>query len=182
MVNEMSVVGDAIILEIDAQELDELYTLAEGRHNPKRLAGIPQNFIPPQGGIDSDFIGLKGEAAVAKYLKVEYSRELMLGGDGGISDLDYLGHTVQVKTTFYPNGNLLFNELHDFEAEFAFLCWTRVDIPYVNILGWIDRVDFLRWHHTRDFGYGLRYYIDQEKLFPVRSFLPYIKSLIKGDQ
>lgn len=156
------------------EEMARFEHLAEGRFLPKRAAGIDRGFIPPQDGVANDLLGIMGEAAVGDLLGTGFDETISLSGDGGVVDLEKDGITVQVKTTWYSTGRLLFNHAVHFQADLAVLVIKVADTA-VRIAGWIPREEFLAICESADFNYGRRAYVEQSDLYPPHSLGLYIE-------
>jgi len=86
-----------------------------------------------------DLIGIKGELAVSKVYNTDFDMN-ELGVDSGI-DM-FIGDTgVDVKTTKYKTGRLLFKSVEAFKAPISILCLNTND-DTVFVAGWIRRTDF----------------------------------------
>lgn len=158
-----------MIIRLTDKELSALLELAKQRHLPKRKLGIVQNFIPTsKGGVDNDLIGLKGEYGLARYLQVPFDDTIHYHGDDG-SDLKVGEATVQVKSTFYRTGRVIYNMEDEFLTDYVVLAITDEKMPTVNLVGWADRKQWDEHHYIKYMGYGDRKVLDQSRLFPMET-------------
>lgn len=162
------------IVSFSVPEVAHYRRLAELRHNPKRAAGIKRDFVTKQDGVENDFIGILGEAAVGAFLGIGFDETISLAGDGGVKDLELDGTTIQVKTMYSHGSRLMFNDKADFLADVAVLV-RRLDDRRAEILGWIPRQEFLIICGQEDFGYGMRHFVPEKELYPIRQLPLYIK-------
>ena len=63
--------------------------------------------------------GVMGEYAVAKYLGLPFDTSINLDGDGGETDLMLGSYNIQVKSTKYKTGRLVFNNLKEIIADLS---------------------------------------------------------------
>lgn len=169
---------NGIIAEFSEQEL-EIYRLAAmGRCLPKRAMGISNDGLVAKhlAGVDNDLLGILGEAAVGAVLGIRADLESHLGGDGGVTDLEYRGYTIQVKSSWHWNGGLLFTKVADFKADIGVLAVIDKTLDgFIRIAGWIPRRKFAEKAQYRDLGLGKCAYMYQNDLYPIGSLRPYIE-------
>lgn len=158
-----------MIIKLNDKELSALLDLAKQRCLPKRAKGIVQNFVPTtKGNVEGDFIGLKGEYALARHLQVKFDDTIHYHGDDGI-DLKVGDKTIQVKSTFYKSGRVIYNMEDDFLTDYVVLAITDEKVPTVNLVGWADRQQWDEHHYVKWMGYGDRKVLDQSRLFPMET-------------
>lgn len=146
-------------------EFKNLEKLARGRHYLKDIV-IPDRPIERWNNTQTecDLIGVMGEYAVAKALKIPIDTEINLNGDGGETDL-YLGDwSIQVKATKYINGRLVFNTLDEMQSLIYVLTVCDIGSKSVDIIGYISNKDMKNNLYIKDLGFGNRYCIDQKYL------------------
>ncbi len=119
--------------------------------------------------MEIDFDGLCGEAAVATLVGVDIDRNIHLHGDAGW-DVEEAQGRYQVKYNTHKNGQLYFSSLEEFKAPVAILVTNNNDLTF-NIVGYISRERFMKEHYTTDYGYGIRYAVDQKQLDPISKLL-----------
>jgi len=139
--------------------------LAKGRHFLKDIA------IPDRGLIDwnntqyeADLLGVMGEYAVSKYLKIPMDTEVNLNGDGGEVDLWLGDWSIQVKATKYIDGRLVFNSKKEMKSLIDVLTICNMQKQTIDIAGYISNKDLMRKLYEKDLGFGKRYCIDQNDL------------------
>lgn len=159
----------ARIVTLDELEIEVLMELARRRCLPKRKLGIAKGFDDVRhGDVEGDFVGICGEYAVAKLYNVAFDTAIHYHGDNGV-DLTVAGKTIQVKSTFYPRGRLLYNMEDDFITDYAILTLKTSEEPIVEIVGWTDKETFNKIHRVQNMGYGNRKVLDQDRLWPIQN-------------
>jgi hypothetical protein len=153
----------SIIVNPTAEEKTSLFKLAMQRCMPKRAKGIKQKFHAPQGQIQSDYIGLLGEFAAAAYLRCLFDTSIHFTGDGGV-DLQVGDYTVQVKSTFYKKGRLLYMPYARFNADYDVLAIVNHSTGEVKLVGWCTRDTVMRNRKLKDLGHGKRYVVERKHL------------------
>jgi hypothetical protein len=156
----------SILVSADALEKSALLELAKGRCLPKIARGTKQNFHAPQGRLQSDYIGLLGEYAAAAYLRCLFDDTIHTGGDGGI-DLKVGDKTVQVKTSFYRNGRIIYNLNALLVADYTVLAYCDNSSGIVELSGWINKTDLIKHRTKMNLGHGMRYVIERKYLYPM---------------
>lgn len=123
----------------------------------KRNAGIKHNFTTKLGDVAGDFIGLKGEYAVAAYFGVPFDDTISLQGDGGV-DLIVGDNKIEVKTSSKSNGRIIQRPLGKRNKGYDFLvfCTTGPDSNNIYIIGWCTYAMFRDYSRMRYVGYGQR--------------------------
>ena len=91
-------------------------------------------------GSTPDYLGIRGELAVAKAFDLPFDPFRGMGVDNGI-DLFWNGVSIDVKATPYMNGKLLFQSVNKFVAELAVLT-IEVKEDLYRIPGWINKEGF----------------------------------------
>tara|TARA_R110002012_G_scaffold313847_1_gene526013 strand:- start:335 stop:775 length:441 start_codon:yes stop_codon:yes gene_type:complete len=86
-----------------------------------------------------DLTGIKGELAASKVYKAEFN-PYDLGVDSGI-DIMISDIGIDIKTTTYLTGKLLFKNIESFKAPIAILCLQKNE-DTVIVAGWINKKDF----------------------------------------
>lgn len=147
--------------------------LAKGRHFLKDQAkpNRPNN----QWGNSrdtSDLLGVMGEYAVSKALKIPMDMSCGLEGDGG-TDLMMDEYNIQVKTTKYKTGKLVFNLNDKLDAHIYVLCYAMQETSEVILQGYIRRPSMDAVMTQQNLGYGLRNVIEQKHLKPISLLLAY---------
>tara|TARA_R100000951_G_C2511470_1_gene140574 strand:+ start:24 stop:548 length:525 start_codon:yes stop_codon:yes gene_type:complete len=139
--------------------------LARGRHFLKDIV-IPNRDLTRWNNTqyESDLLGVMGEYAVSKALKIPFDTEVNLKGDGGETDL-YLGEwSIQVKATKYNNGRLVFNTVEEMKSLIDVLTICDLKTKTVNIAGYISHKEMIKKMYKKNLGFGDRYCINQDDL------------------
>lgn len=153
--------------------MELLHVLAKGRHFLKDQAN--PNRPQKQWGNDReiiDMLGVMGEYAVSKALKIPMDMSCGLEGDGG-TDLMMNEYNIQVKTTKYKTGRLVFNMNDKLDAHIYILCWAMEGAAEVILQGYIRRASMDEVMTEQNLGYGLRKVIEQKHLKPISLLLAY---------
>ena len=139
--------------------------LAKGRHFMKDIV-IPDRKLDRWNNTqhEADLLGVMGEYVVAKYLKIPLDTEVNLQGDGGEVDLWLGDWSIQVKSTKYKSGRLVFNSKKEIKALIDVLTICTIETKTVDIVGYISHKDLLRKMYEKNLGHGVRYCIDQSHL------------------
>jgi len=161
------------------REIKFLKVLASGRHYLKDIVKPNRHSVSRWGNTQeqADMLGVMGEYAVAKFLKLPFDTTINLEGDGGETDI-YLGKlNVQVKSTKYKTGRLVFNNKKEISADLFVLCYCSEPDLLVQILGYINKELIDSVSEVKDLGHGLRIVVEQRHLLPISDLLNYDKSL-----
>ena len=139
--------------------------LARGRHFLKDIVMPDRKLIDWNNTqSEADILGVMGEYAVSKYLSIPMDTEVNLQGDGGEVDLWLGDWSIQVKSTKYDNGRLVFNSKDEMKALIDVLTICNIQKQTVNIVGYISNKDLQQKMYEKDLGFGVRYCIDQADL------------------
>ena len=139
--------------------------LARGRHFLKDIVMPDRKLIDWNNTqSEADILGVMGEYAVSKYLSIPMDTEVNLQGDGGEVDLWLGDWSIQVKSTKYDNGRLVFNSKDEMKALIDVLTICNIQKQTVNIVGYISNKDLQQKMYEKDLGFGVRYCIDQDDL------------------
>lgn len=161
------------------REIKFLKVLASGRHYLKDIVKPNRHSVSRWGNTQeqADMLGVMGEYGVAKYLGLPFDTSINLDGDGGETDL-YLGKlNLQVKSTKYKTGRLVFNNKKEIAADMFILCYCSEPEMYIQILGYIKKDSIDSVSEVKDLGHGLRIVVEQKHLLPISELLNYDKSL-----
>jgi hypothetical protein len=153
--------------------MELLRVLANGRHFLKDQAN--PNRYKKQWGNDqqtADMLGVMGEYAVSKALKIPMDMSCGLEGDGG-TDLMMGDYNIDVKTTKYKTGRLVFNLNDELKADIYILCWAMEEAAEVILQGYIRRASIDAVMVQQNLGYGMRKVIEQKHLKPISLLLAY---------
>ncbi len=131
-----------------------------------------QGFAPrldnkKQSRTEANVYGFKAEFAVARLFNLELPT-VNVATDGGV-DLWFGDFTIDVKFTNDEYGNLIFDCMEKFKSDIGILVG-RTDHPDVmRVNGWMDRGNFQKRFHRKNFGYGDRLYLKHDELFSIES-------------
>lgn len=144
----------------------ENHALAIQRY--KRGRGIPAGKMEfGKSNYLVEVVGIKGEAAVAKYLGVKINRAIQDAGDDG-RDLSWRGRHIQVKSSFPASTlHLLVNDSDSLKCDYLVFVVTDETTPSARIHGWIKTVDFLQSAEIKNMGYGERIALPADRLHPM---------------
>ena len=147
--------------------------LARGRHFLKDIV-IPNRKLEHWNNSqhEADILGVMGEYAVAKYLKIPIDTEVNLQGDGGEIDLWLGDWSIQVKATKYKSGRLVFNTKEEMKALIDILTICDIKEKSVDIVGYLSHRELTQKMYEEDLGFGLRYCVNQSDLKKIE-WLPY---------
>ena len=147
------------------REFKFIEMLARGRHFLKDIVMPDRKLIDWNNTqSEADILGVMGEYAVSKYLSIPMDTEVNLQGDGGEVDLWLGDWSIQVKSTKYDNGRLVFNSKDEMKALIDVLTICNIQKQTVNIVGYISNKDLQQKMYEKDLGFGVRYCIDQDEL------------------
>jgi hypothetical protein len=147
------------------REFKFIEMLARGRHFLKDIVMPDRKLIDWNNTqSEADLLGVMGEYAVSKYLSIPMDTEVNLQGDGGEVDLWLGDWSIQVKSTKYDNGRLVFNSKDEMKALIDVLTICNIQKQTVNIVGYISNKDLQQKMYEKDLGFGVRYCIDQDEL------------------
>jgi hypothetical protein len=155
------------------REMELLQVLAKGRHFLKDQAN-PNRYKQKWGNDQqtADMLGVMGEYAVSKALKIPMDMSCGLEGDGG-TDLMMDEYNIDVKTTKYKTGRLVFNLNDELKADIYILCWAIEEASEVILQGYIRKQSMADVIVQQNLGYGLRNVIEQKHLKPISLLLAY---------
>tara|TARA_R110002050_G_C8763553_1_gene499796 strand:- start:133 stop:645 length:513 start_codon:yes stop_codon:yes gene_type:complete len=123
---------------------------------------------------DLDLLGIKAEMSVAKVFDIDHN-PFQFGVDGG-EDMWIGDISVDVKSTFYPRGRLLFKDVNSFKADCSVLVCQEDEENY-NVVGYCSREKFKRDSNLMDLGHGLGSVMDQDDLSPLEKLWTYSTKL-----
>jgi hypothetical protein len=154
-----------MLIKFTSREMESIKMLAQGRHFFKDIH-IPNRDLERWNNsqYEADLLGVMGEYAVCKYLKIPMDMSVNLEGDGGEIDM-YLGDwTIQVKSTKYKNGRLVFNHMDEVVSLLNILTVSNPKNNEVYIAGYISKKDLHKKVYEEDLGHGKRYCVNQSDL------------------
>ena len=149
--------------------------LATGRHFLKDQVKPDRPSVARWGNTQAqaDLLGVLGEYAVAKALRLPFDTTINLEGDGGSTDLMLGEYDIQVKSTKYKTGRLVFNNRKEIGADVFILCYVSEDAMEVTILGYIRKASIEECLQEMDLGHGKRLVVEQKFLKPISMLIAY---------
>lgn len=166
-------------ITITERELKFLKVLATGRHFLKDQVNPDRPSVARWGNTQAqaDLLGVLGEYAVAKALKLPFDTTINLEGDGGSTDLMLGEYDIQVKSTKYKTGRLVFNNRKEIGADVFILCYVDEQASEVSILGYIRKPSIEECMVEMDLGHGKRLVVEQKHLKPISMLMAYLDKL-----
>lgn len=137
-----------------------------------------QNFPPrlendKQSRTEANVYGFKAEWAVARLFDLDVTG-LIISSDFGV-DLWWNDISIDVKFTNRPDGDLIFDSMDKFKAAVAILVTKTDSSDEMNVIGWLSRRKFEDICEAKNYGYGDRLRVTQEKLNSVESLWKLMK-------
>jgi len=159
-------------LNFTDKEFKFIEMLAYGRHFLKDIVN-PDRDLQTWANTQSqaDLLGVLGEYAASKYLNIPFDTSINLNGDGGEVDMFLGENSIQVKSTKYTTGRLVFNKKEEIKADINIFVYCNIENKFARILGFIKRDDVFDVLYEKDLGHGVRFCVDQEKLSPISEIL-----------
>jgi len=152
-------------VRLSRSEIASAQQAATLRWQLARASGVTNQRRDARSDAAIDLLGLKAEIAVAKALHLPY-RASDLGIDSG-ADMwsDDVG--IDVKSTFYQTGKLLFKSLEAFVAEYAILVTASGEEDVMRVIGGMGRDRFKTDAVEVDLGRGPCWVAAQDTLTPI---------------
>ena len=163
-----------MIVKLSPREMSNCKQAATFRWQLARASGVV-NQRRDQGRDDNDLdlLGIQAEVCVAKVFDIEHN-PFQLGVDSG-EDM-WLGDlSVDVKSTFYPRGRLLFKNIESFKADCSILVCKQEEDTF-NVAGYCSRKSFNNLSKPMDLGHGVGMVLDQGQLSPLEKLWAYYTS------
>lgn len=163
-----------MIVKLSPREMSNCKQAATFRWQLARASGVV-NQRRDQGRDDNDLdlLGIQAEVCVAKVFDIEHN-PFQLGVDSG-EDM-WLGDlSVDVKSTFYPRGRLLFKNIESFKADCSILVCHKEENIF-NVAGYCSRKSFNKLSKPMDLGHGIGMALDQDQLSPLEKLWAYYTS------
>ena len=155
---------ESILIKFSRRELQESRQAALARAQFAINADIDGS-VAENSSRQVDMLGVRGELAVAKLFNVDTTIQA-LGLDDGV-DIWIDDISIDVKSSFYEKGKLLFPTLEKFRADIGVLVTGYQDKDDVCIRGWITKMEFAKKSKKDDLGHGRCYTMEQDKLRPM---------------
>ena len=154
-----------MIVTLSRKELSDCKQAATLRWQLARLSGVV-NQRKDKGRTDQDldFLGIKAELAVSKVFDLDFN-PIQLGVDDG-ADMFLHNISIDVKSTFYPHGKLLFKSKKSFKSNCSVLV-AKVDEDRMNVVGFATKTMFLEQAEQNDLGHGKGWMMEQHVLLPL---------------
>jgi hypothetical protein len=154
-----------MIINLSPKEISMCKQAATMRWQMARLSGV-QNQRRDSGRSDNDldYLGLRAELSVSKAFDIEHNL-FQLGIDEG-ADI-WLGDiSIDVKSTFYMSGRLLFKSASAFKSSCAVLVCEKSETE-MFIAGYTPKKFFIKNCYEKDLGHGSGLAMDQKDLRPI---------------
>jgi len=139
---------------------------ATARQKNKDKHGVVNQKYSEHRDITAQFLGLLGEWSVAEYFGVDYDRNLYIGGDGHLGDVELPdGRRIDCKMRGRRGWDYALNGMDwedELKAPLCGLVWPA-ERGYTNIVGYITREEFDEHKIINDFGHGPRWVVEWEK-------------------
>jgi hypothetical protein len=160
---------DPVIVTFTHEELEWVRQFAKKINADKESAMVSSTrTLNAQGQDEVNYIGFKGELAVGKWLDLPMNGKVILSGDEGF-DFYTVGGTIEVRSTSYVTGRLVYDRVEDFVTNYAVLV-----VPHENesvrLAGWVGHDGFVSMCYPKDLGHGVRYVMNQYQLHPMSTF------------
>ena len=169
-----------MIVKLSKKEIAFCEQAAALRWQLARVSGVKnQRRDKGRSDNDLDLLGIKAETAVAKVLNVEHN-PFQIGIDSG-SDIWLDEISIDVKSTFYENGKLLFKNKEAFRA-FCSVLVCEIDTSTMKIAGFISKEKFMSLCYSIDLGHGVGVAVNQSELACIsKLWLHNTKQKLKGE-
>jgi hypothetical protein len=166
-------------------ELMKVLHYASVCHETKRISNQRNEVTNHRYAEDIDdftmhMIGLMGEAAVCKYLGVNFHVDIHKFGDDG-NDIVINGYKIQVKTLSKERRDplLYVNDIDKVSSDI--LVGGFVSSPTsITLFGAASKSHFKRVMHEVDFGYGKRDAVSEEDLRPLDAMVNFLNGGANG--
>jgi len=157
-----------ILVTLTKAEISQCKQAAALRWQLARASGVVnQRKDTDSSDDDVDYLGIRGELAVAKVLGCDYTPSA-LGIDEGI-DMFINDLSIDVKSTFHQSGKLLFKSIPAFKSDIAILVTATAWEEKMNVCGWVSLGRFKEKAEESDFGKGTCWTMDQDQLAPLKN-------------
>ena len=157
-----------MIVKLTDRELALCKQAAAARWQLARASGVVnQRKDGNRDDFTIDYLGVRAEQAVAKVFRLDYTPSV-IGIDDG-SDVWFEDISVDVKSTFHPDGKLLFKSLDAFKSDVSILVTAVKEeghevVDEMEVVGWITKGEFVELANQVDLGHGLCYVMEQDEL------------------
>lgn len=168
---------DDDIIDLDAFALARINLIASHRSAAREAT---KNHSLKHSGDFSEFglhyVGAMGEFAVAKYLGLVMDDRILPGPDDG-EDMQSPVGSIQIKTRTFSGKklDLFFNTTADLKASIA-VGVQVVNPTRVRIFGWIMKDKFIEGMVLKNYGYGSRATVSEDKLTHISALLDKIQN------
>jgi len=162
-----------ITIKLTPEVYDNAISLAHFRYQMSRASNLKnQKQDKTRTELDIEKLGAKGEYAVATLYNL--NPPISGGWDSGY-DLWFCSKSIQVKSTFHSDGQLLFRSKEKFIADFAILVVQDQSCPMkMTIVGATSKDYFFNNAVKKDLGNGEVYTLTQDKMAKPQDFWKYM--------
>jgi len=158
-------------IKLKKSELSKLNQYASLRWQLCRVSGVfNQRKDNSRSDDDVDKLGLKGEFVVSKLFNINFNPSL-IGIDDGC-DLWINEISIDVKSTFYENGKLLFKSPDAFKSDISILV-CQINEEIYKVACWITKDFFIK--NFTSFNGSSGVCLEQDKLFKIEKLWLHLK-------
>jgi hypothetical protein len=150
-------------IKLNHDEIAVCQILGRMRSLIARSANVYDAKLGSQDGAEADVMGMVGEYAFAKYFNVFPDLGLTPRSgsyDGKLSS----GLRYDVKSTHYSFGRLIATLKENFDVDIYILAIVKKDYSSVNIVGYVEKKDFIDPKNIREVKGKKGYWMEQEDL------------------
>lgn len=160
-----------MLVKLSEKEISNCKQAATLRWQLARVSGVAnQRRDKSRNDNDLDLLGIKAEVCVAKIFEIDHN-PFQLGIDSG-KDL-WLGDiSIDVKSTFYRTGKLLFKNIDSFKADCSVLVCQQSHDTF-NVVGYCSQKQFQNNSTLIDLGHGVGSALEQDQLHPLEKLWAY---------
>ena len=157
---------EVLNVRLSRSEMSKAQQMSALRWQLARSSGVVNQRRDSRSDGDIDLLGIKSEIAVAKALQLPY-QATSLGIDDG-ADVWVDDVSIDVKSTFYQTGKLLFKSLEAFVADYSILVTASEEQEVMRIIGGMGKDRFKSNAVETDFGKGPCWVVEQDMLTPIK--------------
>jgi len=139
---------------LSKQEISECKQASSLRWQLARAANVAnQRKDKTRSDADIDYLGVKGELAVAKIFQIDH--DIHKGGIDPNIDMWFGETSIDVKATFTQGGHLLFKKRDYFKADVAILVQAVPNSEAMDVIGWCTQKEFKQNAPDLNLGQGV---------------------------
>jgi hypothetical protein len=149
-----------MIITLEQDEITICHVLGRMRSLIARASHVKDAKMGKQDGAEADVLGFAGEYAFAKQFNT--FPDIGLSPRSGSADGVFKNLRYDIKSTNLPNGRLLCTLKENTDVDIYVLA--IVNLPTVNIVGWVYSKELRLEKNLKDLGHGNGYVLDQSQL------------------